>query len=87
MRYEFSYYQVDARSPRELVMALINFYSEMHGYREWRVVGDNGTMQAESCCRNGTRVNISVQQTTLLGTLAKEVKITRQWEEDARRWR
>ena len=85
MRYGFSYYQVDARSPRELVMSLIDFY-QLRGYYDWKIVSNHGTARAENH-RNGWQTSISVQQTTLLGTLAKEVKITRQWEEDARRWR
>ncbi|HIE58186.1 MAG TPA: hypothetical protein EYP88_08160 [Anaerolineales bacterium] len=86
MRYEFSYYQVDVRSPHGLAMALVDFY-RVRGYRQWKVTGtdDNGVVQAESR-RNGRRVSIFVWPATLLGISAKEVKIVYQ-EEDARPWR
>lgn len=73
MRYEFKYYQVDDHSPRGLAIALINSY-QVRGYCEWRMVSDDGVVIAESC-GNRWRVSFRVRPVTLLGALAKEIRI------------
>jgi len=100
MRYEFSYYQIDVRSPHELAMALVDFYGKL-GYHKWKIASDmsdandngngngngkngNGVVQAESR-RNGKRVSIFVRPATLLEMPAKEVKIAYQWK-NVRQW-
>jgi len=91
MRYEFSYYQIDVRSPHELAMALVDFYGK-RGYHKWKIASDmsdandngNGVVQAESR-RNGKRVSIFVRPATLLEMPAKEVKIAYQWK-NVRQW-
>jgi len=96
MRYEFSYYQIDVRSPHELAMALVDFYGKL-GYHKWKIASDmsdandngnrrsgNGVVPDESR-RNGKRVRIFVPPATLLEMPAKEVKIAYQWK-NVRQW-
>ena len=61
MRYEFSYYQIDVRSPHELAMALVDFYGKL-GYHKWKIASDmsdandNGNGNGNGNGKNGNGV-------------------------------